>query len=152
MAHPVTVGRAIARMGPLRRRAARCTSSSSAAAPARPARRPTICSGERDAAGQTRAAAEILRCDPGQVAAAAYSLEFEHKYRSAAIVGAREDRPADAQIEAVLDEFEQTAWAGPCPLYGFPGPPGIDAIAVRNRDLPTRAEQVRGSWPKERIA
>ena len=68
--------------------------------------------GERDAAGQTRAGVEILRGDPEQVAAVADSLEFEHKYRSAVIAWSPEDRPTDAQIEAVLDEFEKTAWTG----------------------------------------
>ena len=68
--------------------------------------------GERDAAGQPRAGVEVLRGDPEQVAAVADSLEFEHKYRSAVIAWSPEDRPTDAQIEAVLDEFEQTAWAG----------------------------------------
>ena len=46
------------------------------------------------------------------VAAVADSLEFEHKYTSGVIAWASEDRPTDAQIEAVLDTFEQTAWAG----------------------------------------
>ena len=68
--------------------------------------------GERDAAGQPRAGVEILRGDPEQVAAVADSLEFEHKYRSAVIAWSPEDRPTDAQIEAVIDEFEKTAWAG----------------------------------------
>ena len=68
--------------------------------------------GERDAAGQTRAGVEVLRGDPEQVAAVADSLEFEHKYRSAVIAWSPEDRPTDAQIEALLDEFEKTAWAG----------------------------------------
>ena len=68
--------------------------------------------GERDAAGQPRAGVEVLRGDPEQVAAVADSLEFEHKYRSAVIAWSPEDRPTAAQIEAVLDEFEQTAWVG----------------------------------------
>ena len=68
--------------------------------------------GERDAAGQLRTGVEVLRGDPEQVAAVADSLEFEHKYRSAVITWSPEDRPTDAQIEAVLDEFEKTAWAG----------------------------------------
>ena len=34
------------------------------------------------------------------------------KYRSAVIAWSPEDRPTDAQIEAVLDEFDKTAWAG----------------------------------------
>ena len=46
------------------------------------------------------------------VAAVADSLGFEHKYRSIVIAWAPDDRPTDAQIDAVLDEFEKTAWAG----------------------------------------
>ena len=71
--------------------------------------------GERDAAGQVRDGVEVLRGDPEQVAAVADALEFEHKYTSGVIAWAPEDRPTDAQIEAVLDKFEQTAWAGLAP-------------------------------------
>ena len=45
------------------------------------------------------------------VAAVAGSLEFEHKYTASVIAWAPEDRPPEEQIEAVLDKFEQTAWA-----------------------------------------
>ena len=46
------------------------------------------------------------------VAAVADSLDFERKYRLAVIAWAPEDRPTERQIEAVLAEFEKTAWAG----------------------------------------
>ena len=68
--------------------------------------------GERDSLGNRREGVEVLRGDPDMVAAVADSLEFEHKYRSIVIAWAPEDRPTDAQINAVLDEFEKTAWAG----------------------------------------
>ena len=68
--------------------------------------------GERDAAGNLRDGVEVLRGDPGQVAAVADALDFEHKYTSGVIAWAPEDNPTDAQIEAVLDRFEKTAWAG----------------------------------------
>ena len=68
--------------------------------------------GERDAEGHKREGVEVLRGDPDMVAAAADSLEFERKYRSVVIAWAPEDRPTEEQIEAVLDEFEKTAWAG----------------------------------------
>ena len=47
-----------------------------------------------------------------KTAAVADSLEFERKYTSVVIAWAPEDRPTGEQIEAVLDEFERTAWAG----------------------------------------
>ena len=68
--------------------------------------------GERDSMGREREGVEVLRGDPEMVAAVADSLEFEHKYRSIVIAWAPEDRPTDAQIGAVLDEFERTTWAG----------------------------------------
>ena len=68
--------------------------------------------GERDAAGQVRDGVEVRRGDPDHVAAVADALEFEHKYTSGVIAWAPEDQPTDAQIEAVLDKFERTAWAG----------------------------------------
>ena len=68
--------------------------------------------GERDATGEPREGVEVLRADPHQVAAVADALEFEHRYTSGVIAWAPEDEPTDEQIEAVLDEFEKTAWAG----------------------------------------
>ena len=68
--------------------------------------------GERDAEGQRREGVEVLRGNPDMVAAVADSLDFERRYRSVVIAWAPEDRPTDEQIEAVLDEFEKTAWAG----------------------------------------
>ena len=68
--------------------------------------------GERDAAGHEREGVEVLRGNPDMVAAVADSLDFERKYTSAVIAWAPEDRPTGAQIGAVLDEFEKTAWAG----------------------------------------
>ena len=68
--------------------------------------------GERDAEGHRREGVEVLRGNPDMVAAVADSLEFERKYTSVVIAWAPDDRPTDAQIEAVLDEFERTAWAG----------------------------------------
>ena len=68
--------------------------------------------GERDAAGKPREGVEVLRGNPDMVAAVADSLDFEHKYTSGVIAWAPDDQPTDEQIEAVLDAFEETAWAG----------------------------------------
>ncbi len=68
--------------------------------------------GERDAAGHEREGVEVVRGNPDMVAAVADSLDFERRYTSAVIAWAPEDRPTEEQIEAVLDEFEKTAWAG----------------------------------------
>ena len=57
----------------------------------------------------------VLRGDPDDVAAVADALEFEHKYTSGVIAWAPEDQPSDQDIDRVLDEFEQTAWAGLAP-------------------------------------
>ena len=54
----------------------------------------------------------MLRGNPDMVAAVADSLEFERKYTSVVIAWAPDDRPTEEQIGAVLDEFEETAWAG----------------------------------------
>ena len=68
--------------------------------------------GERNAAGKDRAAVEVLRGDPHQVAAIADGLAFEHRYTSGVIAWSPEDNPTQAQIERVIDGFEKSAWAG----------------------------------------
>lgn len=68
--------------------------------------------GEQNSAGQPRADMQILRGDPNQVAMVADSLSFAHRYTSGVIAWSPEDRPTQEQIEAVLDEFEATAWSG----------------------------------------
>ena len=50
--------------------------------------------------------------DGNEVAVVADALAFEHKYTSGVIAWAPDDTPTDAQIGAVIDAFEQTAWAG----------------------------------------
>ena len=55
---------------------------------------------------------KVLRGNPHQVAEVADALEFEHKYTSGVIAWAPKDKPSDAQIGRVVDEFEKTAWAG----------------------------------------
>ena len=69
----------------------------------------------------------VLRGDPDNVAAVADALEFDHKYTSGVIAWAPENQPSDQDIDRVLDEVEQTAWAGLAPdHYAW--------AAVRHRD------------------
>ena len=68
--------------------------------------------GARDAAGKPRDGVKVLRGNLDQVAAVADTLPFEHKHTSGVIAWAPEDEPTDEQIGAVLDAFEETAWAG----------------------------------------
>ena len=67
---------------------------------------------EVDSQGIEREAVTVLRGDPAQVAAVADGLEFAHTYTSGVLAWAPDDQPTAAQIETVLDAFEQTAWAG----------------------------------------
>ena len=67
---------------------------------------------DRDAAGTRRARVEVLRGDPHEVAAVADGLPFKHRYTSGVIAWSPEDNPTMAAIERVVDEFEETAWAG----------------------------------------
>ena len=82
---------------------------------------------ELDSQGEVRDDVAVLRGDPDAVAAVADALEFDHKYTSGVIAWAPEDRPSDLDIDRVLDEVEQTAWAGLAPdRYAW--------AAVRHRD------------------
>ena len=68
--------------------------------------------GEKDSEGREREEVEVLVGDPFEVQAVADSLEFAHQSTQGVIAWAPEDNPTDAQIREVLDEFENTAWAG----------------------------------------
>ena len=85
--------------------------------------------GERDAAGELREGVDVLRGDPEMVATVADTLEFEHKYTSGVIAWAPEDRPTEAQIDAVLDKFEDKR----------PGR-GLSPTATRGRRSSTASE------------
>ena len=67
---------------------------------------------KRDAAGRERAAVEVLRGDPREVAAIADALPFKHRYTSGVVAWSRADAPAPAQVERFVDAFEELAWAG----------------------------------------
>ena len=68
--------------------------------------------GELDSQGEERAGVTVLRGDPELVAAVADGLAFSHTYTSGVLAWAPDDQPTAAHISTVLDEFEQTAWAG----------------------------------------
>jgi len=66
----------------------------------------------RDHQGIARDSVEVLRGDPFTVAGVADSLDFKHKYTSGILAFAPEDSPTPTQLDAVLNEFEKTAFAG----------------------------------------
>ena len=91
---------------------------------------------------------KVLRGNPHQVAEVADALQFEHKYTSGVIAWAPEDKPSDAQIGRVVDEFEKTAWAGgvePDPLHLGSGPaPAKRAGGVHVHVLAARCDLETG--------
>jgi len=63
--------------------------------------------------GQFRSPApQILRGNPVITRRLIDSLEFKHKYRSGVLSFAPSDAPTDKQIEAIIDSFENYAFAG----------------------------------------
>jgi hypothetical protein len=57
-------------------------------------------------------APSVLRGNPDITRKLIDGLEFKHKYRSGVLSFAPEDAPTDRQIEAVIDSFEEYAFAG----------------------------------------
>ncbi|MGB5632391.1 MAG: relaxase/mobilization nuclease domain-containing protein, partial [Waterburya sp.] len=57
-------------------------------------------------------APEVLRGNPVITRRLIDGLEFKHKYRSGVLSFATEDAPTDQQIEALIDSFEEYAFAG----------------------------------------
>ena len=68
--------------------------------------------GDRDAGGKERVAVEVLRGDPQEVAAVADALDFKHRYTSGLLAWSPADAPTPAEIDRVLDGFEESAWSG----------------------------------------
>ena len=66
----------------------------------------------RDHKGRERPGVKVLRGNPGFVGNVIDSLLFEHRFTSAVIAWAADDKPTPEQIDQVLDSFEQHAWAG----------------------------------------
>ena len=95
-----------------------------------------------------------LRGGPDDVAAVADTLAFDHKYTSDVIAWAPEDQPSDQDIDRVLDEFEQSAWAGLAP----PGArrvvraaPALVEVAGLDQHRPALRKAGRVSSPAFRI-
>lgn len=65
-----------------------------------------------DAKGDARAGIEVLRGDLYQLASLADSLDFKYRYSSAVVSFHPDDNPTAQQIEALINEFEKTAFAG----------------------------------------
>ena len=84
-----------------------------------------------DHKGEERAGVAVLRGDPQQFAAVADSLDFQHRYRSAVISWSEEEAPSDAEIGAVLDDFEAM------------GQPFLDLFSDVQRKAPKGAKAER---------
>lgn len=67
---------------------------------------------EHDNKGEIRQEIKLLRGNPEVVTAVADSLDFKHRYTSAVIAWHKEDKPTPQQIEEVLNDFEEIAFAG----------------------------------------
>lgn len=65
-----------------------------------------------DAKGERRAGVDILRGDLYQLASLADSLDFKYRYSSGVVSFHPDDMPTDKQLEALIDDFEKTAFAG----------------------------------------
>lgn len=63
-------------------------------------------------AGRENAAPVVLRGSPDDTAALIDSLEFKHRYTSGVLSFAPEDNVTPAQEQAIMDRFEQVAFAG----------------------------------------
>ena len=67
---------------------------------------------EKDHMNIVRPHVEVLCGDPHLFAKIADSSPFKHKYTSAVIAFAEEDRPTDVEIKDVLKQFEALAFSG----------------------------------------
>lgn len=67
---------------------------------------------ERDHNGQVRAEVTVLRGDPHLVAQVADASPHQWRYTSGIIAWAPEDTPSPAEIQAVIEDWEATAFAG----------------------------------------
>lgn len=63
-------------------------------------------------AGRENAAPVVLRGSPDDTAALIDSLEFKHRYTSGVLSFAPEDKVTPVQEQAIIDRFEQVAFAG----------------------------------------
>lgn len=65
-----------------------------------------------DHAGRQRAEVSVLRGNPALVAEVAAGLRTVHRYTSGVISWSHEDEPTGDEINAVINDFERTAFAG----------------------------------------
>ena len=68
--------------------------------------------GTHDHLGEERTEVTVLRGNPRLTAQLINSLTTKHRYTSGVVAWAPEDDPTPAEIEAVLDDIERTAFAG----------------------------------------
>lgn len=68
--------------------------------------------GLKDSKGRLRAGVEVLRGNPEQTAQLIDSLKTRNRYTSSVIAFHKDDAPTDAEIQAVVDDYERVTFAG----------------------------------------
>ena len=101
--------------------------------------------GELDHTGKVRGEVKVLRGDPALVARQIDSLSTVHRYTSAVIAWGPTDNPSDAEIEAVLDDFERVSFAGlQTQQYMFSAVLHRDEVGVHVHIIVPRCEMITG--------
>ena len=100
---------------------------------------------EADSHGQVRDEVRVLDGDPDQVAAVADSLDFKHRYTSGVIAWGPEERPTEAQLQEVLNDYKKAAFAGLDPdQYAFSAVLHREGEAVHIHTFTARCELTTG--------
>ena len=67
---------------------------------------------EKDHQGKVRAEVTVLRGNPRLVGDVIDSLDFKQRYTSGVIAWCPEDKPSNAEVDAVLNDFEKLSFSG----------------------------------------
>lgn len=100
---------------------------------------------KRDAKGRRRDEVRILEGDPALVGVLADSLDFKYTYTSGVIAWREDEQPTEKQLQAVLADYKQVAFAGLEPdQYSFAAVLHREAEAVHIHTLTARVELTTG--------